>query len=445
MSGEIGTEGQSPRRAADFWTFFVGQTSSNLGTSFTLFALPLLVFKLTGSPLNLAITTAADMLPYLLFGLLIGAWVDRVDRKRLMILTDLTRAAVIATIPLMAVLGHLTVGWIYGVAFVHATLGIFFNSAEFAAIPSLVRMDDLVAANGRVQASYSAAQVLGPVLGGVLVLLVPLPALMLFDAGSFLVSVFSLTLIRTSFNQAGEEGERKHIMRDVVDGLRYVLSHPVLRNISAMMALVNFVATTTAAQLVLFATVRLHASYAQVAWLYSAGSLGVVAMGLLAGTFRKRWSFSRVALGALMTEGLLTIAFALTQVYWVGLVLWGICGGLGILFNINTGSLRQAIVPNQLLGRVISIASVLAWSAIPLGSLLGGYAIERTGDVALVYAVIGVLTFLIPLGFSFTALGHAERYIPKGAGATEAQETEAATPGNYTSAPSGAVEATGLR
>lgn len=68
-------------------------------------------------------------------------------------------------------------------------------------------------------------------------------------------------------------------------------------------------------------------------------------------------------------------------------------------------------MPNHLLGRVISIASVLAWSAIPLGSLLGGYAIERTGNVALVYAAIGVLTFLIPLGFAFTALGHAERYI----------------------------------
>jgi MFS family permease len=261
--------------------------------------------------------------------------------------------------------------------------------------------------------------VLGPVLGGVLVLLVPVSALMLFDAGSFMISVTSLLLIRTSFNQAGEARERTHILRDVAEGLRYVLSHPVLRNISAMMALVNFVATTTSAQLVVFATVRLHASYSQVAWLYAAGSLGVVVMGLLAGVFRKRWSFSRVALGSLMVEGLLIIAFAFTRNYWIGLTLWGICGGLGILFNINTGSLRQAIVPNHLLGRVISVAGVLAWSAIPVGSILGGYAIERTGNVALVYAVIGVLTFLIPLGFSFTALGHAERYIPQGAGATE--------------------------
>ena len=87
--------------------------------------------------------------------------------------------------------------------------------------------------------------------------------------------------------------------------------------------------------------------------------------------------------------------------------------GLGILFNINTGSLRQAIVPNHMLGRVISIAGVLAWSAIPLGTLLGGILIQRTGNVALVYAGIGVLTILIPPCFSFTALGRAERYLPE--------------------------------
>ena len=113
-----------------------------------------------------------------------------------------------------------------------------------------------------------------------------------------------------------------------------------------------------------------------------------------------------------MLEGALTAVFALMRWYWVAIALWTLIGGLGILFNINTGSLRQAIVPNHMLGRVISIASVLAWSAIPLGSLLGGFAITWTQNVALVYAVIGVLTFLIPFAFSFTALGHAERYIP---------------------------------
>jgi MFS family permease len=408
------------RLSSDFWKYWTGQTISNLGSSITLFALPLLVYKITGSALNLGITTAAEFLPYLLFGLILGAWMDRVDRKRMMIAADIGRALIIASIPLLAILGILSVWWIYLVGFIQATLTICFEAGQFAAIPGLVNRDDLVTANGRIQASYSAAQVIGPLLAGLLVTVMPLAMLMLIDALSFLVSSFSLALIRASFN-TGEKRERTSIRRDVVEGLRYVLGHPVLRNISLMMAMVNFVSVTTGAQIVLFARHQLQASDAQISLLYSASSIGVVVLSLSAGLLRKRWSFSTVALGALMTEGLLTIVFSQMHWYWLALPIWALVGGLGILFNINTSSLRQAIVPNHMLGRVISIASVLAWSAIPLGSIAGGYAITWTGNVALVYAVIGVLTFLIPFSFSFTPLGHAQRYIPEEKPAVQAE------------------------
>ena len=397
---------------SDFWKYWTGQTISNLGSSVTLFALPLLVYKLTGSAINLGITAAAEFLPYLLFGLILVAWTDRVDRKRMIIGADVARALIIASIPLQAALGPLSVWWIYAVGFIHSTLRICFDAGQFAAIPSLVKSDDLVTANGRIQASYSAADVLGPLMAGLLVTLLPIASLLLIDAFSFLVSAFSLVLIRVSFN-VSEKKVSTSLVRDVIEGLRYVLGHPVLRNISAMMALVNFVSTTAGTQIVLFAKQQFHAADAQVSLFYSAGSLGIVVLSLAAGQLRKRWSFSTVALGALMVEGLLTVVLSLTPWYWVALPLWALMSGFGILFNINTGSLRQAIVPNHMLGRVISIASVLAWSAIPLGSLAGGFAIEQTKNVALVYGVIGVLSFLIPLAFSFTALGHAERYLPR--------------------------------
>ena len=397
---------------SDFWKYWAGQTISNLGSSVTLFALPLLVYKLTGSALNLGISTAATFLPYLLFGLILGAWTDRVNRKRMMIVTDLGRAVIIASIPFWVLFGPLPVWWIYAVGFIHSTLTICFEAGQFAAIPGLVKQDDLVTANGRIQASYAGAQIAGPLLAGLLVTVVPISSLFLIDALSFVVSAGSLALIRASFNiDSGEKRAATSIGRDVIEGLRYVLRHPVLRNISAMMALVNFVGATTGAQIVLFAKERLQANDAQVSLLYSAASIGVVVLSLAAGQLRKRWSFSKVALSALMLEGLLTIVLAFTRWYWAAVVLWALASGLGILFNINTGSLRQAIVPNHLLGRVISIASVLAWSAIPVGSLVGGLAIEWTKNVALVYGVSGALVFLIPFAFSFTALGHAERYL----------------------------------
>ncbi len=137
------------RFTGDFWKFLTGQSISTLGSSFTSFALPLLIFKLTGSALNLAFTVVATVLPYLLLGLVIGAWADRVQRKRLMIGTDLARALVIASIPLASALGLLSVWWIYAVAFASSTLSICFgtvarwsahykNSTAYAAVSGCI-------------------------------------------------------------------------------------------------------------------------------------------------------------------------------------------------------------------------------------------------------------------------------------------------------------------
>jgi MFS family permease len=397
----------------DFAKFWVGQTISNLGSSFTQWAVPLLVFQLTHSAVSLGAATAATFLPYLFFGLPLGAWMDRVDRKRAMIALDSINTVVILSIPLVAQFGHLNVWLIYGVTFVQSTIFIAFAAGEFAAIPSLVSTDDLVTANGRIQATFSAAQVAGPLLAGVLVSFLPLAWVMAFDAGSFAISAISLSLIRGSFNVISDvPKEATTILHDVREGLRYVLGHPVLRNISAMMALINFVNAGVFAELVLFATERLDASKFEIGVLFAAGSAGVVVTGLLAGRLRKRFSFTALAMTSLMLMGACLVVFAGMTAYWAALPLWAASSGLGILFNINTGSLRQAIVPNHLLSRVMSIASVLAWSAIPAGALVAGWLVSTTGNVAAVYGLIGILIICIAAFFRFfTALGDAQRYV----------------------------------
>jgi MFS family permease len=130
------------RRAGDFWIFWTGQTISQIGSTLTATALPLLVFKLSGSALDLGLASAATWVPYPLFGLFIGAWVDRVNRKGLMIGVDIARAAGLAG---LALFGHLPIWWIYQVTFINSTLTVGFFSATTAAIPSLVDRDDLQA------------------------------------------------------------------------------------------------------------------------------------------------------------------------------------------------------------------------------------------------------------------------------------------------------------
>ena len=132
---------------------------------------------------------------------------------------------------------------------------------------------------------------------------------------------------------------------------------------------------------------------------------------LVAGPLRRHWPFSRVALGLLEIQGVAIIVIAQIHAFWAVLPWIALWQGLGALFTVNTTSLRQEVTPHHLLGRVVTSAGVLGGAVIPLGTLAGGLAIQRTGNISLVFTVIGILVFAIPVAFSFTALGHAERYL----------------------------------
>src|SRR5262249_8705349 len=161
---------------------------------------------------------------------------------------------------------------------------------EFAAIPSMVPESALVAANGRIQATYNAKTVLGPLLAGLLVVILPLPELLLVDAASFLVSGPPLGKKSLRFHHSGP-AKTDRLGASIRAGLRYVFGHPVLRAVAIMMAVVNFLAVTAFAQIVFFAKTQLAANDAQVAWFFAAGGIGAVIFALLAGTLRERWPY----------------------------------------------------------------------------------------------------------------------------------------------------------
>jgi MFS transporter len=423
----LGPAAQGDAASRAFWTYWTGQTISTFGSSITTVVLPLLIFQLTRSALTLSFTLVASVLPYLLFGLLIGAWVDRVNRRRLMIFADLGRASAIAAIPLASAVGMLSVWWIYAVAFLSSTLTIGFDAANFAAVPALVRADELVRANGRIQASYATMRVAGPLLAGVLLAVLTLPQLLWFDAGSFLVSAGSLLLVGVSFNTARpalavarQEAEqaaplpaaRKTIWREIGEGLGYVLGHPVLRTITVLLLLINFILPTVSAQLVLFGSAVLGASASQIGFLYAGASGGTVLVSLLAPRIGRRPPLGQLALAGLGVEGLAILLAAQLHVYGVVLLLWAVRGGADVLFTISSYSLTQRVVPSQLLGRTITVIRVLTWSTASLGAVLGGLAIAQTANPVLVYSVIGAGVAIVSLVFCWTPVGAADRSMP---------------------------------
>jgi MFS family permease len=399
------TGGRRSTRA--FRTFWLGQFVSNLGGSFTYFALPLLAYRITGSPVGLAVTTVAENVPYLLFGLPIGAWVDRLDRRKLMIGCDLGRAAALAILPLLAATGSISIWCVYGVAFLVRTLELAFTAAEYAAVKSLVPSSDLERANGRIQASYQVAYVAGPVLAGALVGSgLPVVDVFALDACSFVLSALTLKLVPARFNDAAPR-VRKSMRHEVLEGLQYVFRHPILRNISLVAALANLFGVTLSTQLVFFAKTRLGASDAKVGALYGAGALGIAALTIAAPLMRRFVSFSVATLGSLMLYGALAIVLGTTRTYWVAILLWPLTAGLPYAFSIHTVALRQRVVPDHLFGRVMTVAMVVAWSVNALGAAVGAWAIVETGSVPIVFAALGGLILVSTSLFWFTALGRA--------------------------------------
>jgi MFS family permease len=409
---EQNTLAVSGRRAGDFWIFWTGQTISQIGSALTATALPLLVFKLSGSALDLGLASAATWVPYPLFGLFIGAWVDRVNRKGLMIGLDICRAVVLAVLPLLALFGQLPIWWIYLVTFINSTLTVGFQGATTAAIPSMVPQDGLLKANGRIQASAPFAFIIGPLLAALLLSATSLLAVLWCDALTFVVSALSLALIKTSFNAVAPQARQKtSLRRDILDGLRYVLAQPVVRTLALFSLLANLAVAVVYPQIVFYAKQVLVASDAQVSQFFIAAGIGAVIFMLSAGFLQKRLSYGVILLGSILLSGVCILAMIATRLYWVDLVCFGVLFGLIGLFDVAFNSILQAIAPNQLLGRVLTFTSVLAIFSVPFSSILGGLVIDQVNNVLLVFGVLGVFLVLLALAFVRSPLARVEGYL----------------------------------
>ncbi|MFC4244878.1 MFS transporter [Gryllotalpicola reticulitermitis] len=393
-----------------FWLYWSGQTAASLGGAIAQFALPLIVFQLTGSGLALGAGFAVSLVPQLLFGLVIGALGDRMDRRRVMVVTDFARAACIAVVPILALAGLLDVVTIYAVLFVQSVLGIFFQTASNAGVPRLVRREQLVRANGQLQVGSSAAMIVGPFLAGLAVTVLPVTLLLFAESATFLISAITIVCIRVRLNEERRvrnslEPVVTKLVREIGEGLSYVWRDATLRNISIMMAIINFAGTTVTAQLPLFVKRQFGVGESRLAWFYVAAGVGILLITSISGIIRKRAGVRLALFGCLSLEGAFTILLGITTHYWLALVFWAVSSGASVLFNVYTMSLRQALVPDELMSRVMSVAAVVAWSAIPLGALVGGAVIQAVRAPGIVYAGIGCTSLLVVALFLRSDLG----------------------------------------
>jgi len=349
------------------------------------------------------VLAAAAGLPHLLFGLFAGVWVDRLRRRPVMIGADIARAILLATIPLAAAVGALRIEFLVAVAFLVEIFTVFFDIAYLTYIPSLVSREGLIEANSRLEATASGAQVIGPALGGTLVRLLGAPLALVVDALSYLVSATLIWRIRAHEALAERTGPQMSLRAEIGQGLHAVWQSPVLRALALSSTVMNVAGFLFLSIYVLYMTRDLGLGADAVGLVFAAGGVGALLGSVSAGPARGRWGVGRVLLGSQFLFGFfgmlvpLAVLFpdvALPLVVAAEFLQWVMV----LVFSVNSVSLRQAITPDRLLGRVNGTMRFIVWGSRPIGSLLGGYLGSRIGlPATLVVGAFGMLIAFVPL------------------------------------------------
>jgi MFS family permease len=378
-----------------------------LGSAVTLLALPsVAILLLNAKPAQIGILESAQFLAFPILGLPAGVWVDRLHRRSVMIAADIGRAVVLASVPVAWALHVLTLVQLYVVAGIVGVLTVFFDVAYQSYLPSLIERRHLVEGNAKLEVSRSGAQVAGSGLAGVLIQVVGAPLAVLVDSVSFIASVVGLAVIRTA-EQTASGGATPRFWRQIKDGAAIVFSNPVLREIAACTATSNLGNAMMSAVYLIFAYRSLHLSPAIVGGVLAFGNLGI-AGALWAGSIARRFGLGKtLALCALLfgVSQLLPV-LAVWRFPIVFLLVSQLVGSFANpVYNVNQVSLRQAITPDQLQGRMNATMRTIVWGTLPLGALIGG-ALGSVIGVVPTIALAGTITLSAAL---FIRLGQVYR------------------------------------
>lgn len=401
---------QSPRslwQHRDFMSLWAGQTVSDAGSAVTQLALPLVaVLVLHATTFEVGLLTASTTIPFLLVALPAGPIVDRTLKKRLMLRCDVGRAILAASIPIAAVFGVLSMVQLCVVAVAMGVLTVFFAVAYQSYVPSLVERDQLVDANGKLGTTQSVAQLIGPSLGGLLVTLIGAASAIAVDAGSFVVSAFSLSAIRKPEQPPAVREGKRNLRAEIAEGLRFVVGHPILRRVVVSTAMSNFFGTITTALQSVYLVRVLHAQPWLIGLVMAASSIGGLLGGLASNTLGKKIGTARMIwLPSLLFGwcGLLIPAARPGWSVWLVAVGFAVLMVIAVVYNSAQLSYRQAICPPELLGRMNAAVRWIMWGTMPLGALAGGVLGTYVGiRPMLVVAALGdwiavLFVFLSPL------------------------------------------------
>jgi MFS family permease len=417
-------------RHPDFLKLWAGQTVSLVGTAVTMLALPTTaILVLHAGAFQVGLLAAAQRIPFPLFALFAGVWMDRVRRKPLMIAADVGRALAVASIPVAAFAGALTLTQLYVVAALLGTLSVVFDVGYLAYLPALVEPEDLVEGNTKLQISFSVSGLLGPSLAGVLIQVFGAARSMLADAVSYAVSVTALLLIRRPEPQVEPSTRERHgaMRRELREGVSFVFQQEILRSLLLTLTAAAAGLYLALPILLVFVYEDLHVSPATAGVVFALEGVGQLLGAVTAARFVRRMRLGPAiavmqGITALTIMGL-PLALVAPAVPTLA-VLTFLLGVSSVVHDVNQVTLRQALTPARLQGRMNATFRACFWGVWPLASLLGGLLASTWGH-AQTLVLGGMVAVLASVAIVATPLWHVREH-PTGAVSLPAVEELAA-------------------
>ncbi len=393
-------------RQPDFLKLWSAETISQFGTQVSQLALPLAAIDvLHASAFEVAALATVEFLPFLLVSLPAGVWVDRLPRRPILVVADLARAGLLVSIPIAYFFDALTIWQMYAVGFFVGIATVFFDVAYQSYLPALVERQQIVDGNAKLEISRAGAQFGGPGLAGLLIGWLKAPVAILLDAVSFLGSAIFIFAIRKQERTREEREPRRRMRHELREGLSYVLAHPYLKNIAACTALFNFFGSMGFAVVLVFARRELGLSPEAIGLALMLGNIGGLAAAFSATRVAARLGVGRTIIGTAVVGGpmFLAIPFAPHGNAALAVIVpaWIIGAYTGVIYNVTQISLRQAITPERIQGRMNSVMRFVVWGTIPLGSFAGGVIASQIGlKPTLIVGGLGSCLPFLPVLFS---------------------------------------------
>ncbi|MET9686925.1 MFS transporter [Streptomyces sp. NPDC006514] len=381
-TGSTEAQAVQRRRRRDFRLFMSSHICNELGGSITYVALPLMaVLTLDASAWQAGLLSAAEHAAFLLLGLPAGAWVDRMRKRRVMMAADLARAVLLTALPVAYLLDLHSMPLLYAVALLLGCARLFGDVADQSYLPTLIGKDTLIAGNSKLETVRSGAEFAGPGVAGFLVQLLGAAGTLAGQAVTSLVSVVLLGRIGAR-EEKPEPAPRRHLLRDIREGLGYVLSHRILRLIALNTAAVNLFLSAVMAIEVLFLTRTVGLPPAAIGWVLTTATIGSVLAATAADRVTRAVGAARLTWLSLLVTMPFGLLLPLADDDWrIGLfVLGSLVQSAGVtLYNICQVTYRQTVCPPHLLGRMTATMRFLVWGVLPLSGLLAGLLGELLG------------------------------------------------------------------